>query len=198
MSKSICFKVDLVFEEFSGKVKQEKIQQITNFICALLNTAGGQLDICMDRQFDKNTIHDLIRIIEQRFTNIIGGLETSEKIVQHPVTSQGITFVVTAINDYLCTLSYNLFLPSSTGTQNIEPNEPITAIERIVEGKLNVNHRVPTELGGHRRKFTRDEEVGDDFLLTPNVVCKHIKGRNVKNEMTFDQTLDVFILLVFG
>ena len=190
MSQITCrLKVDLIFDEFSRNVKQpEKIQQITTFICALLNTTGGQLDINMDR-FNKHTIHELIRTIEQRFRNIIGALAFSEKIVQQLVTPQKITFVISPIKDYLCTLSYNLCLPSTTGTQNIEPNEPITAIERIVEGKQNVSHRVVAELGSHRRVFTIDEQVGEDFLLTRNVICKHLKGRNaIKNEMTNKQS----------
>jgi hypothetical protein len=187
MSKRICLKADLLFEEFNGKaVKQEK--EITNKICALLNTTGGTLDIAMDN-FDKKTIHDLIRTIEQRFTNIIGGLKTSENILQElAVTSQGITFVITALKHHLCTLSYNLFLPSATGAQSIEPNEPIAAIERIVEGKRHLSHRVLTRLGSHLQEFESGEQIGDDFELNSNIVCKQIKGPNVQNDMTNRQS----------
>ena len=188
MSKCICLRVDLAFDKFTDD-KQEKLQLITNALCALLNTEGGQLRINMD-YFDKDTIHDLIRKIEQRFKNIIGALACSEKIVQELVTPQKITFLVIAINDYLCTLSYNLFLPSTTATraQTIEPNEPITAIEKILEGKQRARNRVPTQPGRHRREFKKDEQVGDDFLLNMNVVCKPLRDRNVKKEMTNKQS----------
>lgn len=189
MSKSICLRVDLAFDKFKDDVKLDKLQQITNVLCALLNSEGGQLHINMD-YFDKDTIHDLIRIIEQRFKNVIGALAFSEKIVQNVVTPQKITFVVTAINDCLCTLSYNLFLPSTTATraQTVEPNEPITAIERILEGRQKASNRVLIQPGTQRRDFKRDEQVGDDFLLNLNVICKPLRTRNVKNEITSKQS----------
>ena len=189
MSKSTCLRVDLTSDEFKDDVKQDKLQQIINVLCALLNSEGGQLHINID-YFDKDKIHDLIRIIEQRFKNVIGALAFSEKIVQKEVTPRKTTFVVTALNDYLCTLSYNLFLPSTTATraQTVEPNEPITAIEKILEGKQKASNRVLVQPGNHRRAFKKDEQVGDDFLLNLNVVCKPLRARNIKNEMTNKQS----------
>ena len=184
MSRSVCFKVDLAFDG-SGSVNQENIQKITSIICAMLNTSEGQLDVCMEN-FDKKTIHELIRKIEQRFKDAIGGLASSEKIEQQLVMPQKITFVVKPLDDYLCTLNYNLFLPSMSATkaQIVAANEPISAIERIIDGKQGVCNDGRFKFGDHRREFKMDEAVETDFLLCPNVVCKPLKGRNVECEIT--------------
>ena len=100
--------------------------------------------------------------------NIIGALAFSKKIVQKVVTW----------------LHHRRFLPST-----IEPNEPITAIEKILEGKQKpTSNRVLVQPGNHRRDFKRDEQVGDDFLLNLNVLCISLRARNVNNEMTNKQS----------
>ena len=174
------FKVNLILSEFNGKATQKKEEEIMCTICALLNAEGGQVDMNMDADFPEKTIHDLIRKIEQRFQNVIGELKTSVCIKELTVHERKISLTISPINDYLCTLNYNLFLPSTTKAipRSVQPIERLT-IESIVEGK---RYHVVTELGSHRREFLGNQQLGEDFLESHNLLFKPIKS--IKKEIT--------------
>lgn len=146
-----------------AEVKDFKIKETISAICALLNSRnGGEFHICFEASL-KNVVLAIIRTIEQRFADIIGCLAMSKKVLLKSFKQRKAKFWIENLS-YLCTLNYGIYLPSATQVKCVDSNEPISVIERIVDGKQKVDYRNEITLGSHRREFIKGESCGDDGL----------------------------------
>ena len=151
-----------------AEVKDVKIKYIISAICALLNSKnGGEFHICFEESL-KNVVQAIIRTIEQRFADIIGCLAMSKNVLLKSFEPRKAKFLIESL-PYLCTLNYGLYLPSATQVKCVDPNEPVSVIERIVEGKQKVDYRNETTLGSHRREFIKGEPCGEGLDQSSNI-----------------------------
>ena len=148
--------------------KDVKIKYIISAICALLNSKnGGEFHIYF-KECLKNVVQAIIRTIEQRFADIIGCLAMSKKVLLKSFEQRKAKFWIESL-PYLCTLNYSLYLPSATQVKCVDPSEPVSVIERIVEGKQKIDYRNETTLGSHRREFIKGEPCGGGLDQSSNI-----------------------------
>ncbi len=110
------------------KAREKPMNDIKQHVCALLNSNGGTL--ILNAQADENTSatdnglksEDVIRAAEQIFHPVIGTACVSSHLSIRSETSTEIVLEVKE-SESLCTLSYNMFLPTDTQVLPIKPDE---------------------------------------------------------------------------
>ena len=117
---------DWVKNEVHKKKKHKDC--IKKYICALLNSGGGELILTTEK--DTNTVatdnrfqfQDVFRAIEQIFHEVIGTACVSSHLTISSQTKSKIILLVKGLHS-LCTLCYNMFLPTETQVLPIKCNE---------------------------------------------------------------------------
>ena len=114
------------------KVKEETLTKVVAFICALLNTDGGTLELINDRQSKTGRKHDpkqseFIRMVEQRLISKIGSkLVTNNTSFDEQFQDKVVCKVKKSSS--VITTNYNLYLRSEKQVNLVPPNEDIKDI----------------------------------------------------------------------
>lgn len=134
---------DWVKNEVHNKKKHKHMSCICNYICALLNSGGGEL--ILTTATDENTaatdnrfqFQDVFRAIEQVFHKVIGTACVSSHLTSSSQGRQATSKIVLVKGLYsLCTLNYNMFLPTETQVLPIDCNEMDIVIELMDFNRL--------------------------------------------------------------
>lgn len=171
-------------DDIMGKIKQN--------VCALLNSKGGKLKLTMtDGEGDGNNIMEvdkIIRPIEQFFQNVIATSGVSKHLGISNQTFNKITWVVDGFES-LCTLNYNLFLPTDTQVLLLSPVENDTArdilnINRIVD-VTETDRNIPTKfILNCSIGIKESKTVQFKNLKTEKSKCNDLGSRIVHNKLT--------------
>ena len=122
--------------EVHKKTKRHRfIDDIKKCICALLNSGGGEL--ILTPEIDKNTaatenlfqFQDVFRAIEQHFHGVIGTACVSSHLTSSSREMSKIILVKALYS--LCTLSYNMYLPTETQVLPINSDELDTVVDLL-------------------------------------------------------------------
>ena len=177
------------FENNNRKYKGKILSKVTNPVCAMLNSNGGNVIISFET--DRNDvpgerslyskIASVIRILEQRMISIIGENQTVSKIDFRDTKDSVTIFIEKA--DSLVTNSYNLYLPSVKQVVQLSPLEPIQNIKnRIMYRKAIPN---PVELNSHCQLFCKDKNCG--FQESKVIQFKRLKAEQSKRTTLADR-----------
>ena len=159
------------------KYKEQKINEITADICAMLNANGGSVLLYKDCNHKDlkciSQISQVVRILEQLMIAIIGLNQTVSKI-NFTEGKESIKIKLKKV-DFFITKNYHLYLPCQKQVVQIPSLEPLENIRKnIIYRTLIVE---PVQLGSHRRTFCKGKNCG----LHENKLCEF---KNLKAEQS--------------
>ena len=151
--------------------RESQLTVIVGIICALLNSDGGQLNI----EFEDDTIlgdaaNGILRTIEQRLIDINGSCVYYAKVkMRKRNVKKQLVFMVDS-SQSLCTMNYNLYLPTDRQVISISPWETPETIKAILNREVR-----------HQEQF----ENCHDFVLNTQVPFQEsnsIQFKQLKSE----------------
>ena len=132
---------DWTKNEDSKKAREKHINNIMHHVCALLNSNGGTLVLKATKDENITTtdtndlrFEDVIRKVEQKLNSIIRTARVNSHLSSKVETPTEIVMKVGELKT-LCTLSYNMFLPTDTQVSLIESDE-VTVTNLIVNDRI--------------------------------------------------------------
>ena len=163
--------------------KKRKPEVISN-VCALLNSNGGVLIIAFPEEaYQTKDLDQPTRVIEQWIENLIGIVMKCKKVKLHVSPRQIVINVKGAY--HLITVDYNMFLPSHTQVNRVQPVEQLDEIQGILIGE-DVGTWI-TELPVVQHFFVKGEEIKLDE--TYNVQFKQLKDASTKHTTLADRVV---------
>ena len=137
------FEVPLSIENMShGKAYREsQLAMIVSIICALLNSDGGELKMEFeDDLILRNKTDGILRMIEQRLVDIIGSCLFYAKVRILKKNAKQLVFTVDS-SQSLCTVDYNLYLPTQSQVIPISPLEHPERVEAILNREVRIQQQ---------------------------------------------------------
>ena len=163
--------------------KKRKPEVISN-VCALLNSDGGVLIIAFpEKAYQTKDLDQPTRVIEQWIENLIGTVMKCKKVKLHVAPHQIVINVKGS--DHLITVDYNMFLPSHTQVNRVQPVERLDEIQGILIGE-DVGTWI-SELPVVQHVFVKGEEIKLDE--TYNVQFKQLKDASTKHTTLADRVV---------
>ena len=157
-----------------GKAYRERqLTTIVAIICALLNSDGGELNMEFeDDLILRNETDGISRMIEQRLVDIIGSCLFYAKVRILKKNAKQLVFTVDS-SQSLCTVDYNLYLPTRSQVIPISPWEPPERVKAILNREVRIQQQI---------------ENYDNFVLNRHVPFeeshanqfKHLKSAKTK------------------
>ena len=160
------------------KYKKSK-KEIASTFCALLNTHGGNVTIELEAATE-NDVQNLKRAIEQRLSDILGFSSMRDHI--ELVSSRTDELVYTVEGAYrLCTMNYNLYIPTETQATAVPPKTPIADVKEMLPSqKCIVEMKQLVEIGTHCKEFVYEQNIGNPRVESKTVQFKKLKAEKSK------------------
>ena len=159
------------------KMKREKAYRenqlalIVAIICAFLNSGGGKLNVELESH--SSSVGDgILRMIEQRLVDIIGSCTLNAKVKILKKNTKQLVFTVDSSHT-LCTVDYNLYLPTQSQVIPISPLEHPERVKVI----LNREVRMQQQFENHEY-FVLNKQV--PFQESDSNQFKHLKSEKSK------------------
>ena len=154
-----------------GKAYRERqLTTIVAIICALLNSDGGKLNVKFeDDLILRNETDGISRMIEQRLVDIIGSCLFYVKVKVLKKNTKQLVFTVDS-SQSLCTVDYNLYLPTRSQVIPISPWEHPERVKAILNREVRMQQQF---------------ENYEDFVLNRQVSFEEshsIQFKNLKSE----------------
>ena len=177
---SNCIKIHICFSEMKKKkYKEEKMKEIVRTICALLNSLGGTVTMEFKAATEKD-VQNLKRAIEQRLSDILGFSSMRDHIDFVSSRTDGCVFIVKGVSS-LCTMNYNLSMPSETQVLAVLPKATIVEIGEILSSeKRFVEVEKVVEIGTHHNEFVFQQRMTDGLLESKTIQLKCLKAEKSK------------------
>ena len=173
------------FEE-DKRYKEQKIKEVVDAICAMLNSSGGQVVINIETDSNETPVGGspfsqmslAIRMVEQSMISIIGTQQTTSYINFREDNGRMLISVRKA--DSLITINYNLYLPSQSQVVQVFPWETLEIINR------KAIHQ-PVQLDSHNKIFRKDSTC--DIHESKTVQLKHLEANATKRTTLADRMI---------
>lgn len=138
MSSSHCFQNVIIVPvhqtTLQDKDKKENFHKtLTRTVCALLNCAGGTLEVCNETASSNDvdswfSLDNIFRPLEQIFQHAIGNSNVSSHFSSWRKSQTVLAFEVNALtasngDAFVCTLTTNAYVPTSTQVLPVKGNE---------------------------------------------------------------------------
>ena len=161
------------------KYKKGKMKEIVATFNAVLNSNGGCVSFALQSGTTSN-VQSLKRAIEQRLSGILGFSFMRDHI--HPVSSRTDELVYTVEGAYrLCTMNYNLFIPTETQATAVPPKTPIADVKEMLPSqKCIVEMKQLVEIGTHCKEFVYEQNIGNPRVESKTVQFKKLKAEKSK------------------
>ena len=187
--------ISILLSDWIKKVGRKRyMDDIKENVCALLNSGGGTL--ILKAQADENVLakdglrsDDVIRAVEQIFHPVIGTACVNSHLSIGNETPAEIVLNVQEFKS-LCTLSYNMFLPTDTQVLPIKCDELATVIDlmninRFIDVTDFENAR-PIDQFVHNSVFRIKESKTAQFKCLKSEKTKHndLGSRIIHNKFT--------------
>lgn len=174
-------------QEVQNKNKKTGIIKDTCFaITGLLNSNhGGTLTLRSSKPFTPTSLDELVRGIEQTLIEFLG-LTRFHECCRTEIVGCGkeIVFVVQP-SDQVCTVEYNLILPTDFQVRQVLRTEPLEKIARL----LKTGPMVSSSLENYVRQFQKESIASGELRESKTVQFKKIKSDKNKNKSTADRIL---------
>ena len=167
------------------KYKEKTLKEIMDAFVGLRNSGGGLIKLYYDKNPPEKHVHDCIRKIEQRITDVTGSVLTIATDVQTNQSIPGqITLTVSSpTTSHLLTLNYHLYFPSDNQVILVPPTEQVDRIVSVLEGGTPAG--VPTLPGSHVKHFKMDQKV--DICESKTTQFKNVKAEKSKRVTIADR-----------
>ena len=161
------------------KYKKGKMKEIVATFNAVLNSNGGCVSLALQSGTTSN-VQSLKRAIEQRLSGILGFSFMRDHI--HPVSSRTDELVYTVEGAYrLCTMNYNLYIPTETQATAVPPKTPIADVKEMLPyQKCIVEMKQLVEIGTHCKEFVYEQNIGNPRVESKTVQFKELKAEKSK------------------
>ena len=134
-----AFEVLLSFKKMNEKdYRESQLTTIVSIICALFNSDGGDLNMEFeDDLILRNETDGILRMIEQRLVDTIGSclFHTEVRILKK--NAKQLVFTVDS-SQSLCTVDYNLYLPTQSQVIPISPWEHPERVKAILNREVRI------------------------------------------------------------
>lgn len=145
---------------------------ISPSLCALIND-GGTLEL-RTKQEARNALK---RLVEQKIQRLMGPCKLSKKVKYNEDKDANLFFHFDKA-DSLCTVKYNLYLPSETQFLSLPPTEEINEVKEILNFEI-VAKETTKAIGDHHKTFVQNEKV--KLPESRSTQLKNIKSEPTKN-----------------
>lgn len=155
--------------------------------CGLLNSHhGGILKITSSKSLTPALLDDFVRGIEQTLIELIG-VTAFRECCQIEIIDLGkeITFNVKP-NDRLCTIEYNLFLPTDFLVKQVLRTEPLEKIAPLLKSGKPLDSK---KLNNTWVEFVKDSIMPEDLRESDEVQFKKLKSDKNKNKSLADRII---------
>ena len=155
------------------------MKEIVATFNAVLNSNGGCVSFALQSGTTSN-VQSLKRAIEQRLSGILGFSFMRDHI--HPVSSRTDELVYTVEGAYrLCTMNYNLYIPTETQATAVPPKTPIADVKEMLPSqKCIVEMKQLVEIGTHCKEFVYEQNIGNPPVESKTVQFKELKAEKSK------------------
>ena len=185
-------------EEESTQTKTKKCKNndykaslcvIIKWICALLNSGGGRLELILNESPTRQQISECMRNIEQKVLLFLNDVRAYTKLFRWDLSSRD--YIVLNIDqpDRFFTVNYNFCLPTNTQVLNLPPNlSSEFGIKETLQSSKG-SSQPAIEIESHEKDFIQYREIGPyesdtvqfkdvKSVSTPNVsLAKRITGK---------------------
>ena len=170
------FEVPFSIENMKSCGKAYRERQLTTIVaifCALLNSDGGELNMEFeDDLILRNETDGISRMIEQRLVDIIGSCLFYAKVSILKKNAKLLVFTVDS-SQSLCTVDYNLYLPTRSQVIPISPWEHPERVKAILNREVRMQQ--PFE---NYEDFVLNRQV--PFEESHSIQFKHLKSQKSK------------------
>ena len=185
---SIVIRIHVFFSHMKNKnYKQQKTKEIVSTFCALLNSHGGKITMEFEAATESD-VQNLKRAIEQRLSDVLGFSSIRDHIETQLVSSSidELVYAVEGVSS-LCTLNYNLYLPSETQVLAVSPKTPIADVGEMLSSEKRIGEvEGLIEIGTHCKKFFFRQFVNATILSeSKEVQLKCLKEERVSKTVQF-------------
>ena len=121
--------------------RERQLTTIVPIICALLNSDGGNLNMEFeDDLILRNETYGILRMIEQRLVDIIGSCLFHDKVRILKKNAKQFVFMVDS-SQSLCTVDYNIYLPTQSQVIPISPWEHPERVKAILNREISMQQQ---------------------------------------------------------
>ena len=166
--------------------KTEKIKTTSTAVCALLNSRdGGIVTLPSPSSLTPTVLDELVRGIEQTLIEFLG-LTSFREYCKTEIKDLGkeINLAVSP-SDRICTIEYNLVLPTDFLVKQVLRTEPLEKIAPLLRSKPLDN----SKLHHHEQEFKKDSIMPKDRRESDTVQFKKIKSDKNKNKTLADRII---------
>ena len=177
--QNITMDVCLSMTKDNKKYKKEKMKEIISSFTAVLNSNGGRVSLAL-QSGTTSDVQNLKRAIEQRLSDILGFSSMRDHI--ELVSSRTDELVYTVEGAYrLCTMNYNLYIPTETQATAVPPKTPIADVKEMLPSqKCIVEMKQLVEIGTHCKEFVYEQNIGNPRVESKTVQFKKLKAEKSK------------------
>ena len=155
------------------------MKEIVATFNAVLNSNGGCVSLALQSGTTSN-VQSLKRAIEQRLSGILGFSYMRDHI--HLVSSNTDALVFTVEGAYrLCTMNYNLYIPTETQATAVPPKTPIADVKEMLPSEkriFEVGELV--EIKTHHKDFVSQQRMTDGLPESKTTQLKCLKAEKSK------------------
>ena len=172
---------EIITQEKKVKVNDDFTTEVKKYICALFNDKGGNLRIEFSETFGEHlsdkVFTDFIRKIEQHVKEISDYRRVSQlgMTVRYP---RYITLHVQPTSTQLCTINYNICLPTNIQIVNLSSTEPVESITNLLKRKDLPEDCI--EKNSHHKRFVYKTRVSLELRECQTVQHKIVKAEATK------------------
>ena len=175
-------------EILQNKNKKTGIVKDTYYtVCGLLNSyQGGILKLTSSKSLTPSLLDELVRGIEQTLIELLGLIGLRE-YCQTEIIGLGKEIIFTVKpSDRICTVEYNLVLPTDFLVKQVLRTEPLEKIARVIKpGRPFANPM----LHNYFKKFEKDSMMPEDLRESDTVQFKKVKSGKNKNKSLADRII---------
>lgn len=130
-----------------------QLQLIISCICALLNSGGGKLKLCITGTPSRKELSGCFRIIEQKIQEFTTCAEVVSNLIWKECGDKIVINVEST--DRLFTVEYNFFVPGHTQVLRLPPSQP-EYIRKMIQFNKKIL-QTATEINSHQKCFVKGE-----------------------------------------
>ena len=174
-------KIHTCFSDMRNKkYKDQKTKEIVSTFCAVLNSQGGRVTFEL-RSGSTSDVQNLKRAIEQQLSDLLGFSAMRDHINLVSSKTEELMYIVDGVYS-LCTMSYNLYVPSEKNILTVLPKTPIAEIteEILSPEKLIVEEEKLVKIGTHHKQFVIEQNISDQLQESKEVQLKCLKAEKSK------------------
>ena len=167
--------------------KTRIMKETYSTVCGLLNNYhGGILKLTSSKSLTPSKLDEFVRGVEQTLIDLLG-LTGLREYCQTTINGLGkeIIFNVKP-SDRICTVEYNLVLPTDFLVRQVLKTEPLEKIARVLKPGRPFDCAM---LNNHMKKFEKESTMPEDLRESDTVQFKKVKSDKNKNKSLADRII---------